>query len=183
MNILVAIEEKLPLELLNIIAIYHHCEDCFKNNFYHCDHCGLHKQDKKIHNFCIDCNECFHTFHSHCKKCNNSKQTKHCFHCYCCIKTVKKSWTKNKKRLKKKLKIKKIYYLNSININKFIKNPQEKLECLHCRSCGYCLSNSIEYIKVDNKFNYCSFCSRGFHLRNPPLYTLYKLENFKPILV
>lgn len=96
--------EKLPKELLNIIANFHDCKNCFLNKYIHCKICNTCNQNYKKHKICNICNKCypitksilfqglFYDFvineHIHCEKCNSVKKysmTRYFYYCKKCF--------------------------------------------------------------------------------------------------
>ena len=86
--------EKLPYEILSMIADYHHCKICFRNknkHCYNCNECNINE----LHMTCDKCKMCYakyktrifnniqyyHTLnmHIHCKICDTVKEKDYYF--------------------------------------------------------------------------------------------------------
>lgn len=58
-NVLDRCIEYLPRELLREITDFHHCLNCFENNYIHCTHCNNCVEQYKKHYICNKCNICY----------------------------------------------------------------------------------------------------------------------------
>jgi len=93
--------EKLPCELLSIIADYHHCNICFRNKNTHCYNCNICNVND-FHTTCDKCKMCYskyktrvfnniqyyHTLnmHIHCETCDAVKDYSMRHYYYFCSK-------------------------------------------------------------------------------------------------
>lgn len=92
---------KLPIEILKIIASYHHCERCIKKKEKHCYNCNVCNIYKNFHFTCKICDKCYPKYqnvkysdnltfnnviihHIHCEKCNKVKKYSFRYFYYYC---------------------------------------------------------------------------------------------------